>query len=174
VRLRRELDPRVAALLAGAAATGPGGSKERLLAWGVLTDGQVAACTDLAIHIPEVGRVPWDQVVRGAWSEEFLDLVLQPVPGQRARQVRLRFDEPGQVPGVVRERVNWTVVASQHVSLRHADGRIGGAMLNARRPPTGGDVRWAVVFDAGIDPADPGWREAADAALAEFRDQLGT
>jgi hypothetical protein len=171
--LRRELDPRVAALLAGDPAA-PGGPKERLLAWGVLSDGHVAACTDLAMHIPEVGRVPWDEVVRGAWSEEFLDLVLQPAPGQRARQVRLRFDDPGQVPGVVRERVNWTVVASQHAALRHPDGRAAGAMLNARRSPATGEVRWGVVFDAGVDPADPGWRQAADRALADLRDQLGT
>lgn len=177
MRLRRSLDPRVAALLAAGAAGGADASEpppaERLLAWGELTDGQVCACTDLAIHMPGIGRVPWDEVVRGAWSEEFLDLVLAPVPGQRARQVRLRFAEPGQVPGVVRERVQWTVVASQHVTLGHPDGRTGGAMLNARRSPATSEVRWGVVFDPGIDPADPGWRAAADTALADLRDQLG-
>jgi hypothetical protein len=173
MRLRRQLDPRVAALLDAAGARGPGPGAERLLAWGELADGQVMACTELALHIPEVGRVPWEQVVRGSWSEEFLDLVLAPGAGGRARQVRLRFEEPGQVPGVVRERVNWTVVASHHAPLRHADGRTGGAMLNARRSPADGEVRWGVVFDAGLDPADPGWRAAADAALADLRDQLG-
>lgn len=167
MRVRRTLDPRVAVLLADA----PG---ERLLAWGELVDGEVVACTDLAIHVPGQGRVPWDLVVRGAWSEEFLDLVVQLAPGERARQLRLRFEEPGQVPGVVRERVQWTVVASQRVAVRHPDGRDGAAMLNARRSPRDGEVRWAVVFDPGIDAGDPGWRAAADAALAELRDQLGT
>ena len=166
MRVRRRLDPRVAALLEGA--TG-----ERLLAWGELVDGEVVACTDLAIHIPGQGRIPWDLVVRGAWSEEFLDLVVQPAPGQRSRQLRLRFDEPGQVPGVVRERVQWTVVASHRTTLVHPDGSAGDAMLNARRSPQTGEVRWAVVFDPGIDPADPGWRAAADRALADLRDQLG-
>lgn len=173
MRLRRQLDPRVAALLAQHAEQEPGAGSERLLAWGLLADGQVMACTDLALHIPEVGRVPWDEVVRGSWSEEFLDLVLSPGAVGRAKQVRLRFEEPGQVPGVVRERVNWTVVASQHAPLRHVDGRTGGAMLNARRSPATGEIRWGVVFDVGIDPADPGWRGAADAALADLRDQLG-
>ena len=75
MRWRREVDPRVAEVLAGT-------SGEHLLAWGELVDGQVVVCTDLAIHMPEDGRVPWDLVVRGAWSEEFLDLVVQP---RRAR-----------------------------------------------------------------------------------------
>jgi hypothetical protein len=167
MRLRRALDARVAELLAGA-------GDARLLAWGELTDGRVVACTDLAIHIPDVGRVPWDLVVRGAWSEEFLDLVVQASPGSRPSQVRLRFEAPGQVPGVVRERVQWTVVASQRVTLERPDGRTGAATLNARRSPQDGEVRWAVVFDGGIDPADPAWRAAADAALEDLRQRLGT
>jgi hypothetical protein len=167
MRLRRSQDQRVAELLADT-------SGERLLAWGELVDGQVVACTDLAIHIPDVGRIPWDEVVRGAWSEEFLDLVARTVPGARPAQLRLRFQAPGNVPAVVRERVQWTVVASQHVQLQHPDGRTGGAMLNARRSPGSGEVRWGVVFDAGMDPADPGWRSAADSELTALRDSLGT
>jgi hypothetical protein len=167
MRWRRELDPRVAELLAVA-------QGERLLAWGELTDDQVVACTDLAIHIPEVGRVGWDQVVRGSWSEEFLDLVVQETPGERPAQLRLRFEQPGQVPAVVRERVQWTVVASHRVTLQHRDGRYAMAMLNARRAPGTGEVRWGVVFDPGVDPADPGWRTAADEALADLRERLGT
>ena len=164
-RLRREVDPRVAALLVDA-------DGERLLAWGELDDGAVVACTDRAIRWAGE-RVPWDLVVRGAWSEEFLDLVVQDAPGARSRQVRLRFDVPGNVPAVVRERVQWTVVASQRATLQHPDGRTGGAMLNARRSPADGEVRWGVVFDSGIDARDPGWRVAADAALADLREQLG-
>lgn len=166
MRWRRQLDPRVAEALADA-------PDERLLAWGVLTDDRVAVCTDLAIHAPEIGRVPWDLVVRGAWSEEFLDLVVQTEAGRRPTHARLRFAEPGQVPAVVRERVQWTVVASQPTDLVGPDGRRGSAMLNARRSPADGAVRWSVVFDPGIDPADPGWRAAADAALAALRAQLG-
>ena len=166
MRWRRQLDARVVELLGNS-------EGERLLAWGVLVDGAVVACTDRAIHMPVRGRVPWDLVIRAAWSDEFLDLVIQPAPGAPSTQVRLRFDEPGQLPGVVRERIEWTVVASHRVALAHADGRVGSAMLNARRSPESGEVRWAVVFDPGLDRADPGWRAAADAALAELRGQLG-
>jgi hypothetical protein len=46
-------------------------------------------------------------------------------------------------------------------------------MLNARRSPATGDVRWSVVFDSALDSGDPGWRAAADAALTDLRGQLG-
>ena len=166
MRWRRSVDDRVRAVLGEA-------PKDKLLAWGELADGSVAVCTDRAIHFPVERRVPWDLVVRGAWSEEFLDLVVQSEPGGRHEQVRLRFAEPGQVPAVVRERVEWTVVVSHQAALVHPDGRSGSAMLNARRSPETGDVRWAVVFDPAIDARDPGWRSAADAVLSDLRDQLG-
>lgn len=166
MRWRRGVDPRVVEMLDGS-------SGERLLAWGELHGGQVAVCTDVAIHIPGAGRVSWDLVVRGAWSEEFLDLVFQPAVGAPSQEVRLRFEEPGQVPAVVRERVEWTVLGPYPAELIHPDGRTGVAMLNSRRSPETGDVRWAVVFDSGIDAGDPGWRAAADASLQELRGQLG-
>ena len=162
---RREPDPRVADLMTGAAG-------ERLLAWGELDDGQVVACTDRAIRW-QGEQVPWDLVVRGAWSEEFLDLVVQAAPGAPGRHVRLRFDAPGKVPAVVRERVQWTVVASHRAALEHPDGRAGSAVLNARRSPATGEIRWGVVFDPGIDAQDAGWRAAADVALTDLREQLG-
>lgn len=167
MRLGRTMDPRVAELL------GEQGRRERLLAWGELVDGQVVVCTKEALHVPDVGRLAWDQVIRGAWSDEFLDVVYQPASGTGRAEVRLRFEAPANVPAVVRERVEWTVLASQAVTLRHPDGRSASAVLNARRSPETGDVRWAVVFGAGADPADPQWRAAADQSLAELRDQLG-
>lgn len=166
IRRRREQDPRVVEALAGH-------DRERLLAWGELVDGSVVVCTDWAIYVPAVGRIAWDAVVRGEWSEEFLDLTVQLVAGQRAQHLRLRFDEPGLVPPVVRERVQWTVVTSQRAELERADGERGGVQLNARRSAQTGEVRWSVVFDTGIDARDPQWREAADAALADLRSQLG-
>ena len=44
----------------------------------------------------------------------------------------------------------------------------------ARRAP-GGDrqVTWVYEYDAGIDPADPDVRAAAEAALAQARDEVG-
>ncbi len=165
MRWRRPLDNRVSDVLAGS--TG-----ERLLAWGELAGGSVAVCTDVALHVPD-RRIPWELVVRAAWSEEFLDLVVQPAPGLPTAHVRLRFDAPGEVPAVVRERVEWTVLASHAVTLQLPDGTAGGATLNARRAPGTGEVRWSVAFEPGIDPADPQWRAAADQALSRIRAQTG-
>ncbi|MGB8022664.1 MAG: hypothetical protein WCF04_15660 [Candidatus Nanopelagicales bacterium] len=166
MRWRREPDSRVARLLEGVRG-------ERALAWGELVDGSVAVCTEHALYTGAGARIPWDLVVRAAWSEEFLDLVAQSAPGSSTRQMRLRFRQAGEVPAVVRERVEWTVLASQHADLEHPDGRSGGATLNARRSPESGEVRWAIVFDRGLDTRDPGWREAADRALAELRSRMG-
>lgn len=165
MRWRRRVDPRVAAVLSGA-------PREQALAWGTLADGGVAVCTDLALHAPG-RRVTWDLVVRASWSEEFLDLMVQDAPGARQEHVRLRFDDPGEVPAVVRERVEWSIVASQRVTISNEDGRTGGALISARRSPESGEVRWAAVLDAGIDPRDPGWRLAVDRAIAQLREQLG-
>lgn len=165
-RRRREPDPRVAEVLAEHPA-------EELLAWGSLVDGSVVVCTKWAIFVPGAGRIPWDRIVRGEWSEEFLDLLVQLQPGQKATHMRLRFEEPGLVPPVVRERVQWTVVASHQLTLSRSDGVAGGATFNARRSAETGEVRWAVVFDPGLDASDPRWRAAADQALADLRGQLG-
>jgi len=75
--------------------------------------------------------------------------------------------------GLQAEGVQWSVVSSHPEELVHPDGSTGWAMLNARRSPATGEVRWAVVFDPALDPRDPGWRAAADAALVELRGQLG-
>ena len=114
IRRRRETDPRVTSLLEGH-------ERERLLGWGELVDGTVVACTDWAIYLPETGRIPWDAIVRGEWSEEFLDLLVQLRPGQKATHMRLRFEEPGLVPAVVRDHnYLYAVAVAAETAFRHA------------------------------------------------------
>ena len=83
---------------------------------------------------------------------------------------RVRLDaDLGRLPEVVRERVTASIVIQHHVEL------VGerGARLLARRVPGTTDLRWSVVFDAGLDPADPELRRRADEALAVLRTSLG-
>lgn len=161
---RWRLDPRVAQVLDDA----PG---ERLLAWGELSDGRVVVCTTWALHSEATGRVAWEDVVQASWADDALEVTLGPAAARRT--VTLDFAQPAQVPAVVRERVEWTVLATQHVDLTLPDGRRAGARMSARRSPRSGDVAWSVVFDAGVDARDPAWRGAADLAVAELQASLG-
>jgi hypothetical protein len=65
-------------------------------------------------------------------------------------------------------------VTSSIVVQHHAE-LVGerGARFVARRVPGSTDLRWSVVFDTGLDPADPELRRRADEILADLRASLG-
>jgi len=146
---------------------------ERVLAWMAVGASSVVA-TDRALTLPTgaVGelRVPWDRVLRASWEPEVFELTAQPVDGGRPVVTRVRIDgEPGVLPEVVRERVTASIVVQHHAVL---DGERGARFI-ARRVPGSADLRWSVVFDAGLDPADPQLRRSADDVLATLRASLG-
>ncbi|MFI6498262.1 hypothetical protein [Nonomuraea typhae] len=143
-----------------ALATEPG---ERVLAFAPSGDGWVVA-TDLALHLPGGARVPYEMIDKAAWSEEGLRVTTTD-GGRHEAPVT----EPRRVPETVRERVNSTIVVNKHVQL---PGR-GGVRLVARRPPGGEVKEWTLVFDEGIDPADPGVRAQAEQALEGVRRSMG-
>jgi hypothetical protein len=132
------------------------------LAWAAVDDGWLVATRDRLL-LPDGDEPTWDAVVRATWDAPVLELVLAD------RRVLMTLEEPGRVPDVVNERVKASVVAQHHVPLRGD----AGVRLVARRTPGGSGVTWRVTFDAGLDPADPRLREAADSALAELRAALG-
>lgn len=145
---------------------------DRVLAWLPSGTSSVVA-TELAIVLPEGSdplRVPWDLVLRAQWSDGVLDLTAQDGPGGRPKLMQVPFSgDPDVLAGVVRERVNASIVVQDHVTLSGTQG----ARVVARRVPGSTDLRWSVVFDAGLDPRDPELRARADAALAELRASLG-
>ena len=157
---------------------------ERLMAWGSgppKLDGQptLVAATDRALYAPGyVERVPWEQVVRAAWEEPILEVVYLPPDESTAAEtvvfsspalVRITLDEAGSVPQVVWERVNSTIIMSRHVTL------VGdkGVRLVARRVRGSDDIRWHVIFDRGLDAADPELRAMADEELRHIRESAG-
>jgi hypothetical protein len=172
-RFARPPEPVRAAVAAG------GDPDERVLAWGVLAgeDGWLVATSrglrsvgpqgsagDL-LRWHAVGHARWTTVPSGGG-----DLAVTPLsevePGVQARQPvrRYAFTDEGDLPAVVRRRVDETVVASQRSPLPGG----GGVLLVARRIP-GQPVReWSVVFDDDAQRTDPEAREAARQKLAEL------
>jgi hypothetical protein len=155
---------------------------ERVLAWGTLARDEgwlVATSRGLRIVPPEVTSVvdaevlPWHEVAEARWSAttdgggSFRVTALREVePGVQARQPERRhvLDDAGDLPAVVRRRVNQTVVASQRSPLPGG----GGVLLVARRVPGQAVREWTVVFDDDARRNDPVAREAARQKLADL------
>jgi hypothetical protein len=162
-----------------AAVDAAGDSDERILAWGELTRergwlvatsrglrsvGSQGSGSEL-LRWHEVGHAKWTTVPSGGG-----DLAVTPLaevePGVQARQpVRsYAFTDEGDLPAVVRRRVDETVVASQRSPLPGG----GGVLLVARRIPGQLVREWSVVFDDDAQRTDPEAREAARQKLAEL------
>ncbi|MFW3169358.1 hypothetical protein [Geodermatophilus sp. CPCC 206100] len=156
---------------------------ERVLAWGVLVRDQgwlVATSQGLrrvpaGLPLAEAGQadvLPWHEVASARWTAtgdgggRFEVIALTEVePGVQARLPadRHALDDAGDLPAVVRRRVDQTVVASRRAPL---PGR-GEVVLVARRVPGQAAREWTVVFDDDADRSDPVAREAARQKLAE-------
>ena len=72
--------------------------------------------------------------------------------------------DAGDLPAIVRRRVDQTVVASQRSPLPGG----GGVLLVARRIPGQAVREWTVVFDDDERRSDPEAREAARQKLADL------
>ena len=157
-----------------------GDPDERVLAWGTLTGdegwlvatsrglravgshGQSAGAGLLSWH--EVGHAKWSTA--GAGDERLEVTPLAEVePGVQARQPArsYRFTDAGELPAVIRRRVDETVVVSRRSPLPDS----GGVLLVARRIPGQAAREWTVVFDDDARRSDPVAREAAREKLAE-------
>jgi hypothetical protein len=154
-----------------------------VLGWGVLAHGQgwlVATSrglrsvpADLPLDDADaVGVLRWHEVGSAKWKAtndgggSFTVVPLTEVePGVQARLAQQRhvLVEPGELPAVVRRRVDQTVVASRRSPLPGG----GGVLLVARRIPGQAAREWTVVFDDDADRNDPLAREVAREKLAE-------
>jgi hypothetical protein len=152
---------------------------EQALAWGALTrdEGWLVA-TDRGLRRLGAdgavdGPLPWHEIASARWTaagETGGTFVVTPLaevePGVQARlpEQRHALADAGDLPAVVRRRVDQTVVASRRSPL---PGR-GGVLLVARRIPGQAGREWTVVFDDDADRADPVARETARQKLAEL------
>lgn len=154
---------------------------ERVLAWGTLVRDEgwlVATSRGLRVVPPGVSSVadavvlPWHEVAEARWSKagdggSFVVTALVEVePGVQARRPQQRYllTDAGDLPAVVRRRVDQTVVSSQRSPLPGG----GGMLLVARRIPGHAVREWTVVFDDEQRRSDPEAREAARRKLADL------
>ncbi|MGY2128445.1 hypothetical protein [Blastococcus sp. SYSU DS0617] len=152
---------------------------EQALAWGRLArdEGWLVATPRGLRRLGADGGLgeplPWHEIGSATWSAAgqtggtFTVTPLAEVePGVQARLPVQRhvLADAGDLPAIVRRRVDQTVVASQRSPL---PGR-GGVLLVARRIPGQAEREWTVVFDDDADRADPVAREVARQKLAEL------
>lgn len=148
---------------------------ERVISWGSgpgsdVTEASYVVATTRAVYVQSTGeRLPWHRIAKATWDDPMLDLVVLDEAGHPAGLRRLRVDDAKDLPPAVRDRVTDSVIVSERVDL--GGGR--SAVMAARRDSDTGDIRWSVLFDAGLDPRDARLREAADEALGRLRDSLG-
>ncbi len=145
---------------------------ERVLAHAATRGGSVVVATRDALHVPDGAggfvRLPWERVLRASWEGDALH-----VWGDDGEH-RVRLVDPGSVPEVVQERVTSTVVVSRHFDLGDGGVRIVGRRPARERPsPARGELLWAMVFDDGVDPDEPGVRAKAEQLLHAVRRQVG-
>ncbi|HEY7488620.1 MAG TPA: hypothetical protein VH912_29535 [Streptosporangiaceae bacterium] len=142
---------------------------EHVIAHATTRDGSYVVATDAALHLPapaaDFVRLPWERIEQASWQNGWLHVR----ESGRAGEHHLRLTEPGSVPETVQERVTATIVVNHHATLP------GGSRVRivGRRPPAGDTIRWTFVFDAGLDPNDPGLRAQAEQVLETLRRQTG-
>ncbi|MEU5881525.1 hypothetical protein [Spirillospora sp. NPDC047279] len=143
--------------------------RERVLAHAPTRGGSHVVATTTALHLPtaEGGftRVPWERIDQAGWQNGALHVT----EASGGPEHHVRLTDPGSVPETVRERVTATIAINHQASLPGG----GTVRIAGRRPLDGGDVSWSFVFDAGLDPADPGLRAQAEQILESLRRQTG-
>jgi hypothetical protein len=114
--------------------------------------GTVAA-TQFGLWLPSVDpagwrRVDWDAVVKASWTDAGLELIEGELDEQAIvtdlAPIRLRPAEPGNLPVVVRARVEASIGRWEQVHVPGGTGRIVGR----RRPGVDG-IRWTARLDSG-------------------------
>jgi hypothetical protein len=137
---------------------------ERVLTWGRIRGGRLAAATDFGLRVVGPGGEDvmhrWHEIDRAGWADGVLEI-------DRTDRSRTTYQltEPRGVPPAVREHVTASVV----VSVRHELGPAAGIRVVARRNLATGELRWSAVPDPGLDPNDPLVRAQSDALVERVR-----
>lgn len=142
---------------------------DRVVAWAELTDGWAVA-SRRALHVaPDGGPVrrrPWSDVDRASLDPETATLTVVWVEGS-PDSLRLTDDRVQSFPGVLRERVQSSVVHRETVAVRGTEVRV------VLRRGEDGALFTQVLGDGRVDLGDPTVAAVVDAAEARVRDAAG-
>jgi hypothetical protein len=147
---------------------------ERLLAAAALADGSwaVATTSEIVVVQENPGRVitrrPWCDVDRAAFDPERSTLTVEWVDAEPNLRLALTDPERTPFPQVLRERVQWSVVIAEVVSL--PGGR--EAKVAVRRT-TAGELFSQAIAGPGVDLDDPELAPVVDAAEDRVRAAAG-
>lgn len=144
---------------------------EKVVAWGSNTESgkaTYAIATSRALYVLSE-RIPWHRISRASWAEPVLEVAVLADEDRPGRTLRIELDAARDLPPAVHDRVDDSVMISERVEFTES----AGARMVARRDSEDASIHWSVVFDAGLDPANPDLRAAADEALDRLRVSLG-
>ena len=142
---------------------------ERVLASAALADGGVLAVTTYRIVVdgeqPE--RCPWHLVDGGGWRPERDEIWATFVDGREPGAWVL--PDPGPVTDAFRERVQASVVLTEHVGVDRRDK----ARVVLRKDLATGALSVQTIYSEGADPDRPELKEQVDDALARLAEHVG-
>ena len=130
---------------------------ERALAWAQATTGQIVVPTSRGLHVVgEDGHrlIGWHTISKGVWRDRVLSVTESEQIDDHEIVDRgawsLAFDEPGNVPVVLRERVERSIMTTRYHRLSN-----GAVWLIGRKVPGRDGLVWQYRAERGLDTADP-------------------
>ena len=133
---------------------------ERPLAWAQATTGQIVLATPRGLHI--VGKsehrlIGWHEISKGVWRDDILSITESQEVDEHQIIDRapwsLSFTEPGNVPVVLRQRVESSIAATRFYRLSK-----GAVWLIGRKIPGQDGLVWQYRAERGLDVSDEATR----------------
>lgn len=145
---------------------------ERVTAWATQAGGTAIIATQRGLWHGESGRLrrlQWHDIHKVTWDDGVLTIIqgrtVEPGVVADAPPIRIRLEEPRDLPPEVRTRVTRSVAYSSHHTLPGG----AGVRVVARRVSGVDGLTWVLRFDEGTDLADPEVRQRAAEVLAAAR-----
>lgn len=143
---------------------------ERLIASATTASGRPIAATSNALYPAPGQRIPWSDISSADWEQPFLAIVLLDDQGVPRDRIRVELDATAaSLAAAVHDRVTASVVVTERVEFEAG----GSALMTARRDSDTGEIRWAVLFETGLDPRDKDLRVEVTQRLSQLRGSLG-